>query len=234
MADLGIQTAGDTLDAKSGGSISWYRIGQMPSAGALQSVSVDCGDSSGAAPWAIAVATGTDEIPELLVDSTGTVNTSATHAFATYSGLSGDLASGEWVWVGLWKDPAGGFNPRFYTVGDAGGPDLELTTIADGSYPVFPGSIDVDGTFGAGALAAYITYGAGDTTAPSLTEGPTLTNVVSGGFDIGGTPDEGGTASLIYLSDVSADQPSDAAFDGSSETAAMTASTPFTIHHTGA
>ncbi|MDB6061559.1 MAG: hypothetical protein JWM78_1662 [Verrucomicrobiaceae bacterium] len=72
-----------------------------------------------------------------------------------------------------------------------------------------------------------------DTTAPSATAGPTVSNANASGFDIGATADEAGTAFLIYLSDINAAQPSDATFDASTEKATMVASTPFSIHHTG-
>jgi hypothetical protein len=74
--------------------------------------------------------------------------------------------------------------------------------------------------------------GGGDTTAPTLTDGPNVSNVDPSGFDVGGTSDENGTAMLLVTAP-GASQPADAAFDASTETAAMTATTPFSIHHTG-
>lgn len=71
-----------------------------------------------------------------------------------------------------------------------------------------------------------------DALAPSLTSGPTISNANASGFDIGGTADENCTASLVFTV-VGASQPDDATFDASTETAAVTAGTPFSIHHFG-
>lgn len=80
-------------------------------------------------------------------------------------------------------------------------------------------------------LVAYAEPG-GDTTAPSLTSGPTVEAITGSGFNVKGTSDENGTAYLI-VTDYGAAQPSDAEFDAATETASMTAGVEFTINHTG-
>jgi hypothetical protein len=82
------------------------------------------------------------------------------------------------------------------------------------------------------AWALALNASAADSQAPSLSAGPTISNANASGFDIGGTADENCTASLVVTL-VGADQPDDAAFDASTETAAVTAGTPFSIHHYG-
>lgn len=72
----------------------------------------------------------------------------------------------------------------------------------------------------------------GDTTAPSLTAGPSVINITSSGFDVQGTTDEDCTAYLVVTA-AGASQPSDSTFDASTETATATNAVQFTINHTG-
>ncbi|TXH14736.1 MAG: hypothetical protein E6R03_08660 [Hyphomicrobiaceae bacterium] len=71
-----------------------------------------------------------------------------------------------------------------------------------------------------------------DATGPTITSGPTVTNITASGFDVGATSNESGTARLLVTA-YGAAQPNQAAFDASTETATATANTPFSIHHTG-
>lgn len=71
----------------------------------------------------------------------------------------------------------------------------------------------------------------GDTTPPTFSAGPSYNTVTATTYNVTGTSNESGTAKLIVTTPT-ASQPSNGTFDGSSETASITADTPFSIAHT--
>lgn len=71
-----------------------------------------------------------------------------------------------------------------------------------------------------------------DTTAPSITAGPTAANLATTGFDVLSTWNEACTVSLLVTAPGAA-QPADATFDASTETAIATAGVQVSNHHNG-
>jgi len=124
-------------------------------------------------------------------------------------------------------DAAGGFG-----IGSEASRTATVAAVTLGSGDYLDISFHDTGAGGKSYSNAIILTSASDTTAPSLTVGPTASSITSAGFTISGTPDEAGTAFLIVTA-VGASQPSNGTFDASAETASMTAATNFNIVHTG-
>lgn len=79
-----------------------------------------------------------------------------------------------------------------------------------------------------GGILVVIRDGAADTTAPSFTDGPQTDTATTSGFNVDGQADEDCTASIL-ITTTGASQPSDAAFDASSEGGAVTAGVAFSF-----
>ena len=65
--------------------------------------------------------------------------------------------------------------------------------------------------------------------APAFSVGPIALNLLITGYDVQMTMSKNCTISIL----VASSQPSDAAFDASSETVVASAGVPATVHHTG-
>lgn len=68
--------------------------------------------------------------------------------------------------------------------------------------------------------------------APTLTDGPDVTDISVDGFDIGGTADQNCTVELVVVN-YGDPAPEAEDYDASTETTSAIADTPFSIHHTG-
>lgn len=229
MTTLGLASLGNANSTGDGGVNAFY-IGQMPADGVVSAMSLGAQGFFGAANAKLGLYTGTSSAPTSALLAEGSVTfADGTNSIESVTGLSVSLTSGAHVWVACLDSgtPGGVSYSRDTTTGVVGYRQKNAT------YPTFPnpfGTSDYDDT--RVQRTAFITYGTSDSIAPSLSTGLTVNSVTSAGFDVLGTPDEGGTVSLLVVA-IGATASTDGQFDASAETAAMTAGTQFTIHHTG-
>lgn len=146
-------------------------------------------------------------------------------AIATVAAVAGQTYT-----IGAYSD--GGVNGRVGVMTDGSyGTWIDTTS---GTYAAPPATLSALGFDGGGVAGAFYAddSGAGDTTAPSITAGPTAANLAQTGYDVRSTWDEACDVSVLVTA-VGASQPTDAEFDASTEKATATAGVQVSIHHNG-